>query len=348
MTKLGSVLAVFGLEDHDTCYNGTIHRIDQEHWYFLHRRNRAVRNGCGRDYLEGCLLDRNFFPLTAWSCLGLPGTLWEDPRFFPQPGGWGVVFGGPSTDPADWRRRRVFCASLAREGWRFRIREESLRSLQRVDGGAPCEKNWLPFMAEGSQLILYTVSPHVVLEVVGADEQTIWTRSAFTTDWGFDFPGSPCSCGTVPIQISDDEFLTFFHSVEYPHLYAASSSLRKERELSHTRLYRMGAYTFSVRPPFRILRATRDPIEYPGIYSVPNRRVTRDDRVVFPSGAVLVGSDVIISVGENDSCTKILRFSLGEIQESSGACAAWSIPIRALSASPLRSLEGIHQATENV
>lgn len=316
MPTIGSVEAVLGLDAPETCYNGIIYPIKDDHWYFVHRRNNAEKNGCGQDVLEGCVLDRSFSRLSPWTALEFPGYLWEDPRIYTKPLGLGMVVGGPGNDPLDWRRRRVYCVDIVPGPTGLQVRSSTLRCLRRLDKERDCEKNWLPFLANGKTHILYSVCPMIVLEVAETDDQAVWTKVAFKSDWGFDFPGSPCSCGTVPVKISETEFLSFFHSVEFPHLKYANSASRSLRALSHTRLYRMGACTFSAIPPFELLTATEEPIEYPDMFNVSNRRVTRDEKVVFPASANLVGPDVIVSIGENDSCTKIISFDLVELRKT--------------------------------
>jgi hypothetical protein len=124
------------------------------------------------------------------------------------------------------------------------------------------------------------------------------------------------SGGSPSIQLGSGDYLTFFHSVHFPFAHLHRSDDPTEHAKSATRWYSLGCLTFEGQPPFRVRRVSPKPIEYPGMFDVPNTRVTRDDRVVFPGGVHVEGSRIYVAIGENDSASKILVFDLTQLLDS--------------------------------
>jgi predicted GH43/DUF377 family glycosyl hydrolase len=60
--------------------------------------------------------------------------------------------------------------------------------------------------------------------------------------------------------------------------------------------YYMGAYTFSAEPPFNILSASIAPIVGKDFYTSS----TREKRVIFPGGFVVVGPSIYVAYGKDD------------------------------------------------
>lgn len=309
---IGSLVATLGANELHTCYNGAILGLGNS-VLFVHRRNRAEKYGCGMDTLEACLLDENFVPKTDFYELNLIDSYSEDPKLLVFKNEIYIVFGGPGRDPSNWRTRALFIAKILIQKDGITIADDSVRKLIARDKLAVSEKNWVPFVDNKELKFIYSIHPHSVLDYEVANDQTIEFSEKYSSTFGFTFPGEPCSGGTPPVLVNESEYLTFFHSVEFSFKKYSESIFIEERKLSHTRHYSMGAYTFSSSPPYQILRVTEQPLVYQGMFTMPNRRVTRDDRVVFPSGSLICDDRIFVSLGENDSCTKIIEYSKSEM-----------------------------------
>lgn len=107
--------------------------------------------------------------------------------------------------------------------------------------------------------------------------------------------------GTPAIGI-DGKLISFFHP-SIRHLGIAK--------------YFFGAIAFDDTPPHRLIAVSADPIEYDGIYTSKRSFFSSSSKlVVFPSGIVDLGDSVLVSCGENDSCTKLVKFSKDELLDS--------------------------------
>lgn len=160
------------------------------------------------------------------------------------------------------------------------------------------EKNWIPFEWQGKLYLSYYLFPHEVLEAnlsTGVCSRVYLTKSDHPWEFGQ-------IRGTTPAQLfpeskklkQDFEYLAFFHSS----IFAKNKKLNKNNERG-SRIYFMGAYTFSAKPPFEITRASAKPIIATGMYDAPNKGI-RSPVVVFPGGYVIVGDSIFVSYGKND------------------------------------------------
>lgn len=123
-----------------------------------------------------------------------------------------------------------------------------------------------------------------------AEEES--TSLQWATLWGTPRGGSPA------LRINDDEYLAFFHS-----------SFRDEKGCFY---YVMGAYTFEAFPPFRIHAISTHPLLFKGAFTTPSLNTAHPStRCLFPCGLTrkkVDGRDTFyLSIGENDSCIKVLQ-----------------------------------------
>jgi predicted GH43/DUF377 family glycosyl hydrolase len=160
------------------------------------------------------------------------------------------------------------------------------------------EKNWQFFSYQDRLMFVYSIKPHVVVEI---DDTTGLALGSWITNgiqgWAF----GTLSGGTPPV-LMHGEYVSVFHSAE-PH------RLR-------TRRYNASVYMFEAEPPFAILRCSKpfvfaseaDPFS-------PDVRGVTDPCVVFPGGAVPAGGNALmLSLGVNDCSSSLLRLNLGKIQ----------------------------------
>lgn len=238
-------------------------RFDNEAW-----RSRLVINR-----LDGTNLERV-------KVLELPSQTgfenFEDGRLFQFNNKWhvayteGLYWAGPSTAiqrvavlSDDWEVEQVVTISYGKNG---------------VPGEA--EKNWQFFVNGGRLCFVYSISPHIVVELEGYTP----VRSYQT-----DSELSPEFRGGTPPVLTADGFVSFFH-FHLPHK-------RKFRR------YAMASYAFGDEPPFAPQRVSQvlvwgsenDPF-------IPNMAYPHwNPLVVFPCGAVINHHGWLVTAGINDS-----------------------------------------------
>lgn len=296
-----------------TCYNGCIEKL-QGGFIMFYRRNLSPVNRAGIDIIEYVFLDNDFGIMSTPRALDLGGHYFEDPRIIICQNRIFLFVGGPDLDPTDWRSRRIYIAELLIIGSSVSVKHPPVQ-LEPPFGNAACEKNWVPFIYQGEVYLVYSITPHIVMKLDLSDYSF---SKYYVSNKGFKFPGGSVSCGTPPKK-TPYGFLTFFHSVEYPFQYLSLSANVQERQKSHTRHYSMGAYFFSTTPPFEISHVIGSSLSYDGCMQSVNKRVTREDRVMFPAGMVIDnGKTALVSVGENDTLTKIVAFDIFRLNEARG------------------------------
>jgi predicted GH43/DUF377 family glycosyl hydrolase len=219
----------------------------------------------------------------------------EDGRIFLHNGRHWVAF----TEGFYERTPYIAVQQIARLGEDWQPEEKITIPYGANGGGRKSEKNWQFFSYEGRLHFIYSIVPHLVVEL-GTDmkpSKEYRTGEALYWPWGEVLRG-----GTPPIRLGDN-FITFFHS-HTEHRQA-------------DRRYAMGAYAFEARPPFQIvsispalLRASDQDMIMPNP-SVPNW----NPLVVFPMGAWEGNTpehpqdyDLNVSLGVNDSFDAIAGF----------------------------------------
>jgi predicted GH43/DUF377 family glycosyl hydrolase len=146
------------------------------------------------------------------------------------------------------------------------------------------EKNWSPFICDGTLHLSYSVDPHEVIIpnlVSGKGKNSALTSFEHPWNWGI-------LRGGTPAQLIDGEYLAFFHSS-----LEAITLASNHRLMWH---YFMGAYTFSPATPFKITKISPVPIYYKNFYENSNHY----KRVIFPGGFVVVGENLYLAFGKDD------------------------------------------------
>lgn len=152
---------------------------------------------------------------------------------------------------------------------------------------ATWEKNWGFFSWEDKLFSVYSISPHRVLRHDGCKASLAYL-SGGTLGWR----GGFLRGGASPVRLGD-QFYSFFHGMlEHP---------------SSVRMYTMGCYTFSAKPPFQPLRITRQPLLSPSSFE-------NHLSVVFPGGALFRGDHWLISFGYQDRESRIFKLGVAELE----------------------------------
>lgn len=184
---------------------------------------------------------------------------------------------------------RVHIAELVFEDGQFAAK--NIEVLTSFEGENPRlrEKNWVPFIYRDELLLAYSLTPHLIFRPLfngGICETFAQSHSNIDWEWGILRGGTP---GT---QIDADHYLSFFHSSK------KMSSVHASKEMPH---YFMGAYTFSVEPPFEIDRISPEPIIAKGFYSGEEYpRYWGSVKAIFPAGFVFDDKYIWVFYGRQD------------------------------------------------
>lgn len=218
----------------------------------------------------------------------------EDPRLFAFGGRLHLIFAG-----LEWRGGRLIVSQMIAElgddlqvtrVWEPRYASRTL----------PYEKNWMPFESGGQLYCVYSTRPHQILHI---DTQkgiaTLAHESSGPPDtfWS----GWKLRGGAPPLRVGN-QFVSFFHGWR-----------RSEKSGREWFDYATGVYAFNATAPFQVTRICRQPIWKPD----PHKRhlnVTADKDVIFPSGAVLVGDEWLVSAGHQDSECLVAKFPKSQIE----------------------------------
>ena len=186
------------------------------------------------------------------------------------------------------------------------------------------EKNWSPFVHNGSVLFIKSINPLTVVgvkdwkEIIGdAANATLVVKEDVpgrpvptyvvsaaplvpgTIDWGHGHMRG----GTQALLVGGAYYLSFFHTAT--HLKGSSYTT-----------YFMGAYAFTRDSPFSLLAVSRYPIVDDSLYTGPwNTRFTNRmiDYVVFPMHFYLRGAWLHLTVGHQDASGKLLSLPLDDV-----------------------------------
>jgi len=188
----------------------------------------------------------------------------------------------------DRETRRMYLAELQFDGERFFI--ENPRSITSFMGESKLrwEKNWVPFSHDGTLYLAYSIVPHRILRpILGTEscETSFSTLGRVQWDWGVLRGGTPA------LEV-DGEYLSFFHSS-----LNMSSVHSQGKKIQH---YVMGAYTFSLEPPFALNKISPGPIVGKNFYHGASYKTWKPLHVVFPCGYVFDEKYIWVVYGRQD------------------------------------------------
>ena len=163
------------------------------------------------------------------------------------------------------------------------------------------EKNWTPFeLPDGSLGMVYKQRPRMVINV---ETKQGWA----TPEAKFGPAESSLSGRTGPLRVSEGHDLEFVGG----HVKFQTRGTR----------YWFGAILFESKEPFKIVRATSEPLVWaseasPTIFNPLPRG--GHPVCILPAGAMLDSGYVYVSCGVNDSYNVILRFNVSKLIEEMG------------------------------
>ena len=162
------------------------------------------------------------------------------------------------------------------------------------------QKNWVPFEWNSSPYFSYSLNPHEVHE---ASLKNGSTRIAYESSPSIQWDYGQLRGGTPPIVV-DGKNLAFFHSS----MKIVSPSSHNQKLLH----YFMGAYTFSLEPPFEIDKMSKQPIVAKSFYPPSFQQ----KRVIFPGGAVYQDPYIYVAYGKDDCEIWIAKLSKEALMNS--------------------------------
>jgi predicted GH43/DUF377 family glycosyl hydrolase len=145
---------------------------------------------------------------------------------------------------------------------------------------------------------VYTINPHVVLQVSG-DRASPFTTHSLSVPWS----GGHLRGGASPVLVGD-EYWSWFHG-------SVDAGAPTPAGRARTKVYNVGVYAFEARPPFRPTRITPQPV----LWADERTREPAWCAVLFPCGAVLDGDRWRVSCGVHDREIRVFEWSHAEISD---------------------------------
>lgn len=172
--------------------------------------------------------------------------------------------------------------------WRTTNPQEYRPSCQQT-----MEKNWVFFEYEGKLNIIYRQNPELII-FTPEDKREMKSP-------GLRWPYGEIRGGTMPIPYQG-KILRFFHS-------------RLNNEMPPvTWRYYVGAMLMKAEPPFQMLAVSKRPILRGSEIGGEETRVHFKKNVAFPSGAIEHEGGWLVSCGQNDSASLLVKVKEKDLQ----------------------------------
>lgn len=225
----------------------------------------------------------------------------QDPRLITLKNKLYMIF----NDSVDERNlRQVYIANLDISPRQTKITD--ITPINYVPGKEQDQKNWSPFVHNDRLHLIYSIDPYIVLEWHEQKKQVTTVYRSVTkaqSKWKFGIIRG----GTPVIYIKEyDAYLTFFHSSQ---AYKPNEPEWEVRQGPPWRIYYVGAMLIDNKPPFAIKAMTTQPLTFDGMY----KDKSSNYHIIFPTGIVENGDDILISAGYQDSQALILKVSKQEL-----------------------------------
>ena len=225
-------------------------------------------------------------------------TWFADPRYFRLSDGLWMMWNNGHVDGVN----KQFLVRVTEDGLRpiGKAREILMTGARRKT-----EKNWSLFEDSQGVWAVYSVTPHRILKVDMSSDSVITCRLTVESAWTAKYSQlyGALRGGAQPLHVGS-QFCNLVHS---------SYLMPEGRE------YVAAVYQFEDKYPFTPTQELVIPIFVPEVLKKSESANLHDlnpgtSRVVYPSGLVLRGDDVIFSIGINDHEMGIARTSLSAIQ----------------------------------
>lgn len=293
------------LDEYPDAFHPSIFKRD--YGYIIIFRYCPNRNNDGHSYIGVFKTDENFDPISKPELLDLRVgsnilSQTEDARIFSVGEKIYIIYNdNPDVEyPTTQDRRDMFIVELIEKDNDFTT-SKPLKLIHETKYDSQLwQKNWIPFDWNGSMLISYSISPH---EVLVPDLETGICTPTYESSMNYVWKKGFLRGGT-PAQVVGSKYLAFFHSSMQT---ASSASFGKK--MHH---YYMGAYTFSLEPPFYLKKISSLPIIAEGFYTQSNY----SKRVIFPCAFVVNGDLIYLSYGKDDGEMWIATINKKALEDS--------------------------------
>lgn len=225
-------------------------------------------------------------------------TWFADPRYFRLSDGLWMMWNNGHVDGAN----KQFLVKVTEDGLRpvGKAREILMTGARRKT-----EKNWSLFEDAEGVWAVYSVTPHRILKVDMSSATEINCRLTVESEWTAKYSQlyGALRGGAQPLHVGSQ----FFNMVHSSYL------------MPEGREYVAAVYQFEDQYPFKPTQELPTPVFVPAVLKKSELENLHDlnpgtSRVVYPSGLVLRGDDVIFSIGINDHEMGIAHTSLTAIQ----------------------------------
>lgn len=157
------------------------------------------------------------------------------------------------------------------------------------------EKNWQFFEFDKKLYSVYSINPHIILEIKGNKSKELYkTQFKQRKPWTFGYLRG----GANPV-LFNNEYYSFFHWTEIP-----PPGINKT--------YTIGVYTFESKPPFRVTRISSGSI---CVNKDDNRPHDWHMNTTFPCGAYIKDDSWYVSYGSYDSWCTLGKFKINEVEK---------------------------------
>jgi hypothetical protein len=170
----------------------------------------------------------------------------------------------------------------------------------------PVEKNWMLFEHNGELWAIYSIAPHVVLQVTLGDDGPVLCHPAYQHEWdaqAYTRRYGELRGGAPPVRVGD-QYVAFFHSSFIAHPWRHRFLRLLRQAPTNTIHYVGGVYGFAAEPPFAPLWLHPSPLLMPPL--LPRRRQQLNPIVeysAYPCGAIWQDQQWLVTLGaRNEYC----------------------------------------------
>lgn len=225
----------------------------------------------------------------------------EDPKLFQySSNSWGITFSsfppasllseGSSQEECKWSDEAVMQMYLTDDGMSLASGGKAHGTRLHCGNPTDTEKNWIAFSHDDSLYYVYSIEPHVVVQVRTADGECVEQYKTSSGELSELAKVVDAVRGSATaIRYSDTEYLALLHTTEPSVGYSTR------------------AYTFEAKPPFSVRRVSS---------KIPLQGGGR----AFPSSLSVVEDKIIIGYGHGDSVARAFVMSRAALEDAFDRC----------------------------
>ena len=226
----------------------------------------------------------------------------EDPKLIKwSDDNWGVTFSSyppasllssvSSQEECRWTDEAVMQMYLAEDGKTLASGDKAHGSRLQCGNPTGMEKNWIAFSHDDALYYVYSIEPHVIVQVRTADGKCVEQYKTSSGDMQeLDTLVDAIRGSATAIRYSETEYLALLHTTE------ASVG------------YSTRAYTFEAKPPFAVRRISK---------KIPLQGGGR----AFPSSLSLIHDKVLIGYGDGDKVARAFVMTRAALEEKFDWCS---------------------------